>query len=199
MSDPGRVEVTGIARVLRERRTVHEFTSRPPPVEIITQAIETARWAPNHHRTEPWHFYLLDRNTGIRVANLNSAMLIKSKGKKIAEIKRKRWSEMPGWLVVSCLRSADAVRAREDYAACACAIQNMSVYLWEQGIGVKWTTGDVTRDARFFDIVGMDYEAVYVVGLFWYGFPASIPTQHRKPVDEILSHVVTASIDQSSG
>ncbi|MFT4585190.1 MAG: nitroreductase [Gammaproteobacteria bacterium] len=184
---------TGIAKILRERRTVHEFTPEPADGSLITDAIELARWAPNHHRTEPWHFYLLDYNTGMRLADLNSEIVTAAKGEKIAAIKRKRWSEMPGWLVVSCVKSDDEIRAREDYASCACAIQNMSLYLWEQGIGMKWTTGNVTRDARFFDIVGMDYEHEYVVGLLWYGYPALVPTQHRKPPEEILSHVTTAA------
>ena len=191
MSDPGPGKFEGLATVLRERRTVHDFTALVVPLEIITEAVDVARWAPNHHRTEPWHFYLLDQNTGGRVSDLNAEMLRKSKGDKIAAIKRKRWSSMPGWMVVSCLHSDDEVRAREDYAACCCAVHNMAIYLWGHGIGMKWTTGEVIRDPRFFDIVGMDHDQVYVVGLFWYGYPARIPTQHRKPVNEILSRVVS--------
>ncbi|MFT4562006.1 MAG: nitroreductase [Gammaproteobacteria bacterium] len=194
MSEP---TSTGVAKLLRERRTVHEFTPERVNDSLITDAIELARWAPNHHRTEPWHFYVLDHKSGMRVANLNGEIVHAAKGEKIAAIKRKRWSEMPGWLVVSCVTSDDEIRAREDYAACACAIQNMSLYLWEQGIGMKWTTGAITRDARFFDIVGMDFEHEYVVGLLWYGYPVLVPTQHRKPPEEIISHVISTA-DSSS-
>ena len=193
MSDPGSQRYQGVARVLRERRTVHEFTAVRPPLDIVTQAVDLARWAPNHYRSEPWHFYLLDRNTAARVVELNADIVSRNKGDKVAAIKRKRWSSMPGWMVVSCAHSNDEIRAREDYAACCCAVQNMAVYLWDQGIGMKWTTGEVTRDSRFFDTIGMDYEKVYVVGLFWYGYPASVPTQHRRPLAEILSHVVSNS------
>ncbi|HCU90643.1 MAG TPA: nitroreductase [Gammaproteobacteria bacterium] len=181
----------GVARVLRERRTIHYFSQTSPPSEIITQAVDLARWAPNHHRTEPWHFYLLDRATGRRISDLNADIVAQEKGCKVAEIKRKRWAEMPGWLVVSCEISDEDLRRREDYAACCCAVQNVALYLWEQGIGLKWTTGEVTRDRRFFDLVGMSYDKVYVVGLFWYGYPASVPPQHRRPLQEILTHVVS--------
>ncbi len=196
MSESGEHNLEGIARVLRERRTVHDFSQDPPPLEKITQAVELARWAPNHHRTEPWHFYILDRDTGCRVANLNAEIVNQKKGAKVAAIKRKRWAEMPGWMVVSCHRSDDEIRSREDYAACCCAVHNMAVYLWEQGIGMKWTTGDVTRDRRFFELVGMEYDQVYVVGLFWYGYPASVPTQHRKPVSDVLTHVESTSREE---
>jgi nitroreductase len=193
MSEPDGHSFEGIARILRERRTVHDFTEDPPPPEIIRQAVDLARWAPNHHRTEPWHFYLLDRKTGHRIAALNADIVSQKKGEKVAAIKRKRWAQMPGWIVVSCDNGDDEIGRREDYGACCCAVQNMAVYLWEQGVGMKWTTGEVTRDRRFFDLIGMDYDKVYVVGLFWYGYPATIPTQHRKPVAEVLTHVVSTA------
>jgi len=185
----------GIGRILRERRTVHDFTAAEPPVEIMAQAIDVARWAPNHLRTEPWHFYLLDRATGARIADLNAAIVAQNQGEKAAQIKRKRWEEMPGWLVVSCMRSSEEIRSREDYAAVCCAIHNIAIYLWDQGLGMKWTTGAVTRDRQFFDIVGIDHAAEYVVGLFWYGYPATIPVQHRRPVGEVLTYVNTRPAD----
>jgi nitroreductase len=195
MSESGAHNFEGIARVLRERRTVHDFSPAEPPSEIISRAVDLARWAPNHLRTEPWHFYVLDRGTGLRVADLNADMVKQTKGAKIAAIKRKRWAEMPGWMVVSCDQGDDEIRIREDYAACCCAVHNMALYLWDQGVGMKWTTGEVTRDRRFFELVGMDYDQVYVVGLFWYGYPASVPTQHRKPVSDVLTHVVSTSLE----
>ncbi len=188
MSEPDS-PTQGIARILRERRTVHDFTDATPPTDTIVQAIELARWAPNHLRTEPWHFYVLDRTVGRRVAALNAELVRESKSAKVADVKLRRWSEMPGWLVVTCARSDDEIRMREDYAACCCAIHNIALYLWEQGLGMKWTTGAVTRDPRFFDLVGMDFDAVYVVGLFWYGYPADVPVQHRRPVASIMSYV----------
>ena len=182
-------EFDGIARVLRERRTVHDFTAEVPPDDLLSRAIDLARWAPNHRRTEPWHFYLLDRTSADRIVELNTELVRANKGDKVADVKQRRWHEMPGWLVVTCTVSDDEVRAREDYAACCCAVHSMSLYLWEQGVGMKWTTGAVTRDARFFDIVGIDAGLESIVGLFWYGYPAAIPVQNRKPLGEVMTHV----------
>jgi hypothetical protein len=52
---------------------------------------------------------------------------------------------------------------------------------------VKWTTGGVTRDQRFYEIIGVDATKEVVVGLFWYGVPKVVPTQKRKPVAEIVT------------
>ena len=63
------------------------------------------------------------------------------------------------------------------------------LYLWKASVGSKWTTGDITRDSRFFDIVGVDAQAEKIVGLIWYGYPKLTPTQQRKPLDEVLTEL----------
>ncbi len=108
------------------------------------------------------------------------------KGAEAGEEKLKRWRAMPGWLVVTCENSADPIQAREDYAACCCAIQNLMLALWGEGIGVKWNTGVVINDPRFCDLILVDPQVETVVGLFWYGYPAEVPETRRKSVEEIL-------------
>jgi len=76
---------------------------------------------------------------------------------------------------------------REDYASCCCAVQNLSLYLSEAGVASKWTTGPITRDQRFFDLLGIDGDQEFVVGLIWYGYPKILPTQSRKDVSEITT------------
>ena len=60
------------------------------------------------------------------------------------------------------------------------------LYLWKAGVGSKWTTGDITRDSRFFDIVGIDESEAFVVSLMWYGYPKLTPAQSRKGLSEVL-------------
>jgi len=172
--------------LLRGRRTIHDYTDEAPPRDAILAAIEAARWAPNHHRTEPWRFYLLSRARGAEVAALNAELVRAKSGDQAADSKLRRWQAMPGWLVVTCARNTDAAREREDYAACCCAAQNLALALWARGIGMKWGTGKVTRDPRFLALIGADPAAEFVVGLFWYGYPAAIPAQQRRAVAEIV-------------
>ena len=60
------------------------------------------------------------------------------------------------------------------------------LYLWKAGVGSKWTSGAITRDARFFDILGIDASQAFVVGMIWFGYPKLTPSQSRKAVDEVL-------------
>ncbi len=73
------------------------------------------------------------------------------------------------------------------YASCCCVVQNLMPLLWDEGIGVKWTTGAVTRTRDFHDIIGADPAREQVVGMFWYGFPAEILAAERKPLEQVLT------------
>lgn len=180
-------ELREFAEVLQGRRTIELFLHTPVPEALVRDAIEAAIWAPNHHVTEPWHFYLLGRQSIAACLELVRDLTAAKKGPEAGAFKAQRWAEKPGWLVVTCARSDDERRQREDYAACAAAVQNLMLFLWKAGIGTKWTTGDITRDSRFFDILGVDPAAELVVGLVWYGYPKLTPTQTRKPLDDVLT------------
>lgn len=150
------------------------------------EALELARWAPNHHLTEPWRFYLLGEVTKSAIVTLNRELVAARKGEAAAEAKAQSWQAVPGWLVVTRTRADAELQAWEDYAACACAIHNMALYLWSCGIGMKWTTGEVTREPRFYEALGIDPAAETVVGLIWYGYPDEAPRTRRRPLAERL-------------
>lgn len=178
-----------LEEVIRGRRTINLYLQTPVPRALVREAIEAATWAPNHHVTEPWHFYLLGEETVERCLDLCFEIVSTRKSEEAAAFKREQWSEKPGWLVVTCRRSEDELTQQEDYAACAAAIQNFMLYLWKAGVGSKWTTGDITRDARFFDILGVDAASEFVVGLLWFGYPKLTPTQKRRELGDVLSQL----------
>lgn len=177
------------ARVLRGRRTIDQYIQTAVPEELVREAIEVATWAPNHHVTEPWRFILPGPETVERIIDLNAAMVAEKKTPEHGEHKRDTWRQKPGWLIVTCPYNENAVCEKEDYAACCAAIQNFMLYLWKAGVGSKWTTGGVTRDARFFDILGVDPDAAFVVGMLWFGYPKITPGQSRKGVDAVIKEL----------
>lgn len=180
-------ELREFGEVLQGRRTINLYLQTPVPKALVREAIEAATWAPNHHVTEPWHFYLLGRTAIAACVDLVREIVTEKKGAKAGEFKANAWAEKPGWLVVTCRRSDDPLAQQEDYAACAAAVQNLMLYLWKAGVGTKWTTGAITRDPRFFDIVGIDPSQEKMVGLIWYGYPKLTPTQQRRGVGDVLT------------
>ena len=180
---------SALGALIRSRRTIHLFELEPPPRAKLLDAIDLARWAPNHRLTEPWRFYLLGRTTAAAVAHLNAEIVAEKRGPKAAQAKLDRWLSIPGWLAVTARIDDNPLVTQENYAACCCALQNMQLYLWSEGIGMKWGTGEVTRHPRFFDLLGIDPQAEQLVGLFWYGYPAEVPQSQRKPVADIIAEL----------
>ncbi|TDJ33708.1 MAG: nitroreductase [Gammaproteobacteria bacterium] len=176
-----------LAERIRSRRTTNLFLKQEVSKDLVLEAIELARWAPNHHLTEPWHFYLLGDKMKAASVELIRAIVTENKTAELGEHKAKSAAAVPGWLLVTCTRSDDELREREDYASCCCAVQNILLYLSEAGVASKWTTGLITRDQRFFELLGIDESEEYVVSLIWYGYPKILPTQSRKDVSEIVT------------
>ena len=173
---------------IRARRTTKLFLRQKVDPDLVREAIDVARWAPNHHLTEPWHFYLLGPQKIAAAAALIGTIIRETKDDEdLAAFKEESALSMPGWLLVTCKRSEDELLQQEDYAAVCCAIQNLTLYLSEAGVACKWTTGRITRDRRFFDLMGIDFGEELVVGLLWYGYPKILPEQSRKPVAEIFT------------
>ena len=182
-------ELREFARALRGRRTVDQYIQTPVPDGLVHEALEAATWAPNHYVSEPWRFVLPGKETIGRIVDLCGAMVAADKGAELGEHKRRSWGEKPGWLIVTCQHNDDALREKEDYAACCAAVQNFMLYLWKAGVGSKWTTGPITRDPRFFEIIDVDESEAFVVGMLWFGYPKITPTQSRKDLDEVLTRL----------
>ena len=181
-----------ISEIILERRSINDFVpDSAPPRDIVIKALEHAAYAPNHYMTQPWHFYLLGPNAINQICELNAKIVREKKGEKAGEIILKRWQQIPGWLVMtSPLHAEDKRREIEEYAACCCAAQNMLLYLWNEGIGVKWTTGKVTQGEEYLRIIGADPENERNVGLFWYGVAADVPATTRNDINDSITDVL---------
>jgi nitroreductase len=176
-----------LAERIRSRRTTNLFLKQKVSKQLVLDAIELARWAPNHHLTEPWHFYLLGDAMKAASVELTRTIVTERKNAEIGEHKAKTAAAVPGWLLVTCKKTDDELTQREDYASCCCAVQNLLLYLSEAGVASKWSTGPITRDQRFFDLLGIDSDKEFVVSMIWYGYPKMLPTQSRKDVGEIVT------------
>lgn len=188
--------------ILITRRTVNNFHPNLPEnwEEVVHRAIVSAIHAPNHKRTEPWRFHLLGSQAIRRVCELNAKLVSEKKGEKAGSRKLERWLQMPGWIVVTCrsnfgnkeVESMDipSSLAREDYAACCCAVQNLCLSLHNAGLGTKWVTGNVNFDERFHEILNLE-DGEYSVGTIWFGIPSKkveLPVRKRQLHDVLVVH-----------
>lgn len=177
------------------RRTVFHFdAARDVPREAIERALEAGRWAPNHKLTEPWRFTVAGRKTIEAIARANGQITAEladpgfdaaALAAKVAKAESKI-ATLPALIVVSYRASPDdAFRDREDYAATCCALHNISLSLWAEGIGAQWGTGAITRDPRTYDVLGIDREREVIIGFLKVGYAAQVPAGKRRPVGEL--------------
>jgi nitroreductase len=175
-----------IADVIRSRRSINLFEPEPVGTQALMDAIEVARWAPNHRLTQPWRFYIIGQRMKEKIAECAADFEAETKGKRVGEARLRRLMAVPAYFIVTSRVGDDKLLEREDYAATCCAVQNLMLYLWQRGIGVKWTTGAITREQRFYDLLGIDRSVETVVGFFWYGKAKVVPEQSRREVADIV-------------
>ena len=166
-----------IDQVFKKRRTIHVFSKKKVPKEVIERAIFAANQAPCHRRTFPWRFTSLGINKRELLFQLQ--LSLKFGDKQIDEsnfqmIKDKILN--PSHLIVATqLCSDNQVQKLEDYAACACAIQNLSLSLVADGVGYKWSTGKITTDPNTYQISEIDPSEEEIIGFIWIGYGTEPP------------------------
>jgi len=99
-------------------------------------------------------------------------------------------SSPPLLICVTSARSPlDPFREEEDYAATACAIHNMILSLWDNGVGSQWSTGAITRSDVAYSAIGASRKEERIVGFIKAGYPERIPSIRKKAVEEIRTYL----------
>ena len=180
--------------ILITRRTVYKFLDQPVPKEIITKAVTAAAQAPCHKHTHPWKFYVLGEKSKLSLTPVIERLAHKKSqklgSKNFEQDKQRALSKLinkPLVIVVtSKLTPDDKLREKEDYAATVCALHNLVLSFWSDGIGSQWSTGSITRDLETYSILGIDSGKEEIIGFVKCGYPQDIPQVKKKPVDEII-------------
>ena len=55
-----------VYQALYRRRMAWRFTNEPVSREAVDRMLEAAVWAPNHRMTEPWRFFVLEKESDAR-------------------------------------------------------------------------------------------------------------------------------------
>jgi len=156
--------------ITRDRRSVVKYRG-PAPQAAVDRALQAAIHAPNHFLNEPWRFRLLGPETIKKIIALN-------------EGKKELFEGVPGWLMVSIVPTAGDtkwnVKALEDHAACACAVQNFMLSLASEGCASKWMTGAMgIPPAKLMEVAGASDATEHFMGVLFYGLPQT-PTATLK-------------------
>lgn len=183
-----------LSDAILSRRSIKDFTPDPVPDTALDRALNAGLWAQNHRLTQPWRFVVLGPATHRALAEAGAdAQLQTLRADTDAATRDKVWEgavqkllSKPRIVVVSTILSGDALQRREDYAATCCAIQNIQLAAWADGLGMQWSTNKQTQQAQTYVLLGIDPAAEEIVGFLYFGYPALVPPPSpRKPLAEV--------------
>jgi len=169
-----------VEKAIRTRRTHKAFAREPVAREVLEELLELARWAPNHHLTNPWRFRVLGERTRERL------MALAEREQPGSAVKLRR---APTLVAVSARQDADAEQAREDLLATAVAAYLVLLGAHARGLAGYWRTVPLLDTASGREILGLPAHET-PVGLLYLGSPVQeqrVP--ERAPLAQIVSEL----------
>ncbi|HLM34957.1 MAG TPA: nitroreductase [Gaiellaceae bacterium] len=164
-----------VETAIRTRRTHKQYGPEPVDRATLEELLDLARFAPNHHLTQPWRFRMLGAET---LARLKEA----AGPKEAAKLGR-----APTLVVVSAALAGDPLQDEEDLHATACAVYAVLLAATARGLASYWRTPAALRDpsvCRLLEI-GADER---VVALLHLGPRVSQPPpKEREPLSARLT------------
>ena len=145
-----------VERAIRTRRTHKAFGSEPLERETLEELFELARWAPNHHATNPWRFRVLGPNSLARLKHAAGP-------EQAAKLDR-----APTLIVVSAALSGEEPQDEEDLHATAIAAYIVLLAAHARGFAGYWRTPAVLRTPEGRTAVGLPPEE-HALGLLHLG------------------------------
>ena len=141
---------------VRTRRTHKAFRPEPVADDTLRELFDLARWAPNHHLTNPWRFRVLGPTS---LARLKEAA-----GAEAAP----KLDRAPTLVAVSVVCSEDPVQAEEDLCAAAVAAYLVLLGAHDRGLAGYWRTPAVLRAEAGREALGVPADE-HLIGLLHLG------------------------------
>jgi nitroreductase len=170
------VTAPAIDDLIRSRRTHKAFGADPVPREVLLELFELARWAPNHHLTDPWRF---------RVVGPEARDRLKAAAEDAKPGAGGKLDRAPTLIVVSVRQTGEAEQDHEDVLASAVAAYIVLLGAHARGLAGYWRTVPVLESPAGRSAVGLPADEL-PIGLLHLGEPRQeqrVP--ERAPVEEI--------------
>ena len=182
---------TGVTvyEAIHNRRMNNDFSEVVPDRDAVQRMLDAAVWAPNHRLTNPWRFFVLEKNGYKRAQVAQLAydnQFARSGDQENAAGSRQRVLGAPALIYVYSIPGDSEEMTQENYAAACCAVQNLLLAAVAEGLAGDWSTGNVTRHPQLAETLGAEPEWT-MVGALFIGQPSRPSASVRTPADDVTA------------
>jgi nitroreductase len=187
-----------VIRAIETRQSVNRVKQDPVPRDLIERVLESGVHAPNHKITEPWRFHVFTgkgRGELARARAQTARLSAEAEGEHEDMVagrvsrERKKAFRAPVIIAIISVAGRDEVETRENYAACAAAVQNMQLTAHSLGLASIWRTGPVAYHEYMRHFFGLE-EGDSIVAYLYLGYPAmgERPRRRRPAAERTVWH-----------
>ncbi|HEX4108616.1 MAG TPA: nitroreductase family protein [Solirubrobacteraceae bacterium] len=169
-----------LEQAVRTRRTHKAYGPEPVPRAVLDELFDLARWAPNHHLTNPWRFRVLGERTRAALMALAEDRAIGAAAKL---------GRAPTLVAASAVLSGEPGRDAEDVLASAVAAYLVLLAAHGRGLAGYWRTVPLLEEPAGRELLGID-PGERLIGLLYLGEPVQeqrVP--ERAPSAEVVTYL----------
>ncbi|MBL57603.1 MAG: nitroreductase [Flavobacteriales bacterium] len=183
--------LSDIKALIQDRRTIKPEDFKPRKVldDQLREILNSARWAPTHGMTEPWHFVIFQENALIDLGKFMADTYNHATSSE--EFNQKKFDkllnrpQLSSVVIAICMKrqEIEKIPEIEEIEAVACAVQNMHLTATAYGLGGYWSSGAVCYSEEMKTFLNLQPKDK-CLGLFYLGYPnIDWPKKHRKPLE----------------
>ena len=169
-------DVKILHKIVEKRRTIkpHSYNGETIDDGIVHKILESANWAPNHGRTEPWRFKVYSSKGRNKLLELMKELYTETTPKEKfnpAKIDKMEVNcRLSSHIIVIMMKRQEIERIPEieEIEAVACAVQNLALTAAAYNVAGYWSSGNITYKAETRKAMGLS-EKDLLLGFYYLG------------------------------
>lgn len=161
-----------VIKIIRERRSVRNFTEEPVDRKLMLEILRAASWAPSGLNNQPWRFAIVwDQGLKEELGRLTRYSAVLRNAAVLVPVFLDRES------------SYDQIKDCQAMGAC---IQNLLLAVHAQGLGATWIGEILKNKERVQKLLHLP-ERLELMAVVAIGHPLHRnQTSHRRPIEELI-------------
>jgi nitroreductase len=184
-----------LKQIIQTRRSVFpaQYTGKQIPQAEILTILDAARWAPNHAKTQPWRFKVLQGDALGQLGDfLADAYLSTADAKEFTSNKLRHTPRAASAIVLVFMNRdvKERIPEWEEVAAVSMSVQNMWLTAHELGYGSYWSSPKSFINMAQFELINVGQRERFL-GFYYLGTHDAVEQElpERMAVQEFTQFV----------